>query len=345
MLNRSIISTIKVVGVGGAGINSVNHMITHGLSGVEFIAIDFDASSLERSKAPVKLLLSSPCPRKTFPEFADFARTWYQQSATRRVKILNTLGEVECAIIVAGLGGSAGSVAAPVVAAVVKEAGALTIGLTTTPFSTEGGLRQAVANYGMNRLHSCVDTLLVIDNARLPETIENQFSNLGEAFLLSDDKIWRAVQCIVGLCTAQCLPAPRSYNESIGNLLKPKKGECLAGRLGVGWASGGNRVREAVLMATTSSLLGPGNGLKTASRLLLEIVCAPEINLTEIREVANSINAASKANAEILFDVAIDKNFRDELYITLVCLGEPDEDMPQTIKVDLSGIVTIGGMQ
>lgn len=314
----------KVVGVGGAGINAVNRMIDVGLPGLEFIAIDFDWLALERSKAPSKLQLTSLYPRLTFPEFGDPARIRNRESATAgREQIRKTLGDADCVFIVAGLGGGTGTGVAPVIAETARQIGALTVGVVTRPFLFEGKGGTKVAETGIRDLSGHVNTLIVISDECVLKLAEKRKMIVTEALYLVDDNLRCAVQCIVGLTSVPCLFTPPSYNESVGTILRSKRGESLAGRLGIGMGSGKNRAKEAAHMAITSPLLE--EPFKMASGVLIEIICAPEITVSEINEAAKIVVAASRPTARTLYDVTIDKKLKDELCITVVCLYEQHE--------------------
>lgn len=315
---------IKVIGVGGAGTNAVNRMIATGMSGLEFIDIDFSMLSLKKSEAQIKLQLTSIYPPLTFPEFGDPVRIRNRESAVvGREQITRAIGKVDVVVIVGGMGGGTGSGVAPVIAETAIESGALTIGVVTRPFSFEGRGRAAVAEKGINDLRSRVDTLIVISNDGILKMIHTKEMSVTDAFHLSDDYLRRAVQCIVGLVSTPCLPAPPSYNEAVTDFLRSKKGKPLAGRLGIGLASGKNRIKEAVRMAVTSPLLE--EPFKMASAILIESICSPEITIAEISEAANIFGASSKPTTRILYTTTVENSSKSELQITVICLYEQHE--------------------
>jgi cell division protein FtsZ len=314
----------KVIGVGGAGINAVNHIINAGLKEPEYTAIDFDTMALDKSKAPFRLKLESLYPPLTFPEFGDPARIRNRNSAiAERDKIKNVVSNADSILIIAGLGGGTGSGAAPIVSETARETGALTIGVVTNPFSFEGRGRTQVAKAGISDLDKHVDTLIVIPDDGILKTLQKRDTSVTEVFQVSDHNLWRAVQCIVELISAPCLSTPPSFNESVASLLKSRTGKSLAGRLGTGWASGENRVKEAVQMAITSPLLE--EPFEMAGSILILFVCSPKLTVSEIQEGANIIAAASREDAQVIYDISIDNNPKEELYITVVCLYEQNK--------------------
>lgn len=198
---------VKVVGVGGAGIKAVNRMIDAGLSGVEFVAVDFDLAGLRLCKAKVKLELKSLYPGLTFPEFGNPARLRKRESAIAgREQIRDTLGEAGVVLIIAGLGGHTGSGVAPVVAETARQKGAFTIGLVTLPFSFEGRQRCEIAEEVVKELCSRTDILTTISPYRILEMASTQKMSLTEAFDLMDDVLQRATQNILGFITTGLPP-------------------------------------------------------------------------------------------------------------------------------------------
>jgi len=323
-MNRIELGTsVKVIGVGGGGTSAVDWMIDMGLSRTEFIAANFDIQSLRLRKATVKLELKSLYPGLTFPEFGDPARIRRRESSmAMREQIRKAIGKADLMFIIAGLGGGTGSGAAPVIAEIAREAGALTVGVVTRPFVFEGKERAKVAEASIKDLSRYVDTLIVIPNDGILKMMDIKEMSVAEAFHLCDERIVQAVQCILGLIFGPCLFTPLSFND-IAPLLRSRRGGPLAGRLGIGWASGKNRVKEATYMAINSPLLE--EPFRMASGVLIGIVCSPELPLSEIDEAVGNVVAASKPDARILHNATINNSLKDELRITVVCLYEQHE--------------------
>jgi cell division protein FtsZ len=319
------------MGVGGAGINAVNRMIEAGLSGVEFVAIDFDYGALESSKAANKLRLESLYPPLTFPEFGDPPRIRNRESALAgREQIRMAIGKADVVFIIAGMGGGTGSGAAPVIAEAARETGAIAIAVVTRPFGFEGKGRLAVAKTALKDLSRYVDTVIVIPDDGILETAHEKASGLTRAFQAADDILWRTVRCIVGLMSAQCFVIPSCPNAPnywainiMENLVRSKQGTLLEGRLGIGLAGGKNRAKEAAQMAMASPLLE--ESFNMASGVLMLFFCAPDVTLFEINEVADILREASRPSIEIIWDVTLDNSLTDKIYLLVVCLYEKNE--------------------
>ena len=314
-------TSIKVIGVSGGGMNAVNHMIDVGLPGLEFIAIDFDGLTLEKSKAPAKLQLTSLYPRLIFPEFGEPVRIWNKESATaRRKQIRKVIGKADVVFIVAGLGGDVGSGIAPVIAETARETGALTIAVTTRPFSFEGRESATVAEHGINELRSCVDTLIVIPLDGILKTSDNKEMTVSEAFDLADDLLWQAVWCIV---TPIAMPHSCMTHLDLGDispLFKAETGRARIGILTYGWASGENQVTNSTRMLISCPFLK--KPIKEARAVLatISVMTDPEIPRPEIREARDTLVALANPGAEVLYSATLVENQPGDICITAICV-------------------------
>ena len=304
-------TNIKVIGVSGGGISAVNHMIDVGLPGLEFIAIDFDGLALE---------------------IGEPARIRNKESAiARRKQIRKVIGKADVVFIVAGLGGDVGSGMAPVIAEIAKETGALTIAVTTRPFSFEGRGCATVAEHCINDLRSCVDTLIVIPLDGILKMSDNKNLSVDEAFNLADDLLRQAVQCIVTPIAMpySCMtllehryPA-RRYPKNVGDispLFKAETGRALIGMLTYGWASGENRVANSTRMLISCPFLE--KPIKEARAVLAttSVMTKAEIPFPEILDARDTLIALASPDAEVLYSATPVKNQPDDICITAICV-------------------------
>ena len=319
------IPNIKVLGVGGAGINAVNRMIDTGMSGVEFIAIDFDPSALARSKAKNILQLESIYPGLTFPEFGDPARLRNHESAlTGSNQIRMAIGKADVVFIVAGMGGGTGSGASPVIAETAKQTGALTIAVVTLPFGFEGKGRLAVAKAGLKDLCGSVDTVIVIPDEGILEIAHEKEMSLTAAFQSADDYLCLAVQCIVDLTIR-----PYSYpisDSPVPSLLRSETNKLLTGDMSVGYGTGNDRATNAAKMVNSSPLLK--RLIKEAQVVLIDLRASPDFRLYEVGDAVDMITGGLDKNREVIWDTGIAQNLKSEIDIIAIFLYIDNEDKP-----------------
>ena len=299
---QNYIAVIKVVGIGGAGVNAVNRMIDAGLKGVEFIAINTDAQALLMSDADVKLDIGRQLTRGlgagSDPEIGRLA------AEEHRDEIEEVLKGADMVFITAGKGGGTGTGGAPVVATVAKAGGALTIGVVTRPFSFEGRKRALQAEQGILALRDKVDTLIVIPNDRLL-AVSNNKTTMVSVFKMADEVLLHGVQGITELITT-----PGLINTDFADvkMIMSNAGTAI---MGVGTASGDNRATTAANLAVTSPLLEAS--IEGARGILLNIAGGPDLGLFEVNEAAEIIHAAAHPDANIIFGQVIDEGMGDEV--------------------------------
>jgi cell division protein FtsZ len=307
---QNYIAVIKVVGIGGGGVNAVNRMIDAGLKGVEFIAINTDAQALLMSDADVKLDIGRQLTRGlgagSDPEIGRLA------AEEHRDEIEEVLKGADMVFITAGKGGGTGTGGAPVVATVAKTGGALTIGVVTRPFSFEGRKRALQAEQGILQLRDKVDTLIVIPNDRLLAVSNNKTTMVG-AFKMADEVLLHGVQGITELITT-----PGLINTDFADvkMIMSNAGTAI---MGVGTASGDNRATTAANLAVTSPLLEAS--IEGARGILLNIAGGPDLGLFEVNEAAEIIHAAAHPDANIIFGQVIDEGMGDEVRVTVIAAG------------------------
>src|SRR6476659_7432887 len=304
------LALIKVVGVGGGGSNAVNRMVDAGLSGCEFIAVNTDAQALLMCDADVKMPIGSDVTRG-LGAGADpsVGRSAAEES---RDELKEALKGADMVFVTAGEGGGTGTGAAPVVARLAQEIGALTVGVVTKPFSFEGRRRAEVASRGVDELRDEVDTLIVIENDRLLQVVEKRTS-IVDAFKLADDVLRQGVQGITDLITI-----PGLVNLDFADVRTIMRGAGSA-LMGIGAASGENRATEAAQAAVSSPLLEAS--IEGATGILLNVTGGTEIGLFEVNEAAEVVTAASDQNANVIFGAVIDESLSDEVRVTVIATG------------------------
>jgi len=301
---------IKVVGVGGGGSNAVNRMIEAGLQGVEFIAVNTDAQALVLSDAPTRIRIGDKVTRGLGsggnPKIGARAA---EESAE---DIYAAINDADMAFVTAGMGGGTGTGAAPIIAGMAKESGALTVGVVTLPFSFEGSQRSRIAEEGVENLKKEVDTLIVIPNDRLLQIVERRVT-LEDAFKVADDVLRQGVQSISELITV-----PGLINMDF-NDVRAVMSEGSAALMSVGRASGENRATEAAEKAITNSLLDVT--IDGASGVLFNVTGGPDLTLHEVNEAADVIRRTVHPDANIIFGAVIDEAMNNEVRITIIATG------------------------
>jgi cell division protein FtsZ len=301
---------IRVIGVGGGGSNAVNRMIRAEMMGVEFIACNTDAQALLQSDAPHKIRIGDKITRGLG---AGGDSTIGQRAAEEdSEKIAQALVDSDMVFITAGLGGGTGSGAAPIVAQMAKEAGALTIGVVTKPFSFEGAKRKLVAEKAAEELKGQVDTLITIPNDRLKDVVQKNTSII-DAFRVVDDVLRQGVQGISDIIT---MPGLINLDFADVRAIMKDAGSAL---MGIGRATGENRAVEAARMAIASPLLEVN--IQGAQGILFNITGSSSLSLFEVTEAAEEIRAAADPEANIIFGTSFNERLGDEVMITVIATG------------------------
>ncbi|MBC8098154.1 MAG: cell division protein FtsZ [Armatimonadetes bacterium] len=301
---------IKVVGVGGGGNNAVNRMVNEGLGGVEFIAINTDNQALMLSKAKMRVRIGDKLTRGLGAGGnPEIGRKAAEESADDLYEVLRGADMV---FIASGMGGGTGTGAAPVVAQIAKELGALTIGVVTRPFTFEGSRRQGFAEQGIEGLKSVVDTLIVIPNDRLLQ-IADKRASLQQAFSLADDVLRQGIQGISELIT---VPALINLDFADVRTIMSEGGAAL---MAVGRATGDDRARRAAEMAINSSLLDVT--IDGARGILFNITGGSDLSLFEVNEAAAIIKESAHPDVNLIFGAQIDDGMGDEVRITVIATG------------------------
>ena len=304
------LAVIKVVGVGGGGTNAVNRMVDAGLSGVEFIAVNTDAQALMVCDADVKIHIGSAATRG-LGAGADPA-VGLAAAQESRDELKEALKGADMIFVTAGEGGGTGTGAAPVVAELGREIGALTVGVVTKPFGFEGRKRSQQAEQGIETLRDRLETLIVIENDRLLQVVEKQTSVV-DAFRMADDVLRQGVQGITDLIT---VPGLVNLDFADVRTIMREAGSAL---MGIGSASGDNRAAEAARAAVSSPLLE--SSIEGATGILLNITGGPDIGLFEVNEAAEVVTSAADVNANVIFGAVIDDAMGEEIRVTVIATG------------------------
>jgi cell division protein FtsZ len=301
---------IKVVGVGGGGSNAVNRMISEGLGGVEFIAVNTDNQALMLSKAKTRVRIGEKLTRGLGAGGnPEVGRKAAEESADELYEVLRGADMV---FIAGGMGGGTGTGAAPVVAQIAKELGALTIGVVTRPFTFEGAKRHQSAEAGIETLKSQVDTLIVIPNDRLLQ-IADKRSSLQQAFALADDVLRQGIQGISELIT---VPALINLDFADVRTIMSEGGAAL---MAVGRASGDDRATKAAEAAISSALLDVT--IDGARGILFNITGGNSLSLFEVNQAAAIIKESAHPEVNLIFGAQIDESMGDEMRITVIATG------------------------
>ncbi|WP_067728314.1 cell division protein FtsZ [Oceanobacillus damuensis] len=308
--NMEELATIKVIGVGGGGNNAVNRMIEHGVEGVEFIAVNTDAQALNLSKAEAKIQIGGKLTRGlgagANPEVGKKA------AEESKEQLEEVLKGADMVFVTAGMGGGTGTGAAPVIAQVAKDLGALTVGVVTRPFSFEGRRRSTQAITGIDTLKGSVDTLIVIPNDRLLEIVDKNTPML-EAFREADNVLRQGVQGISDL-----IAKPGLINVDFADVktIMYDKGSAL---MGIGIATGETRATEAAKKAISSPLLE--TSIDGAHGILMNITGGANLSLYEVQEAADLVTSAADKEVNVIFGSVINENLNDEIVVTVIATG------------------------
>ena len=304
------LATIKVIGVGGGGNNAVNRMIDHGVEGVDFIAVNTDAQALNMSKAEIKMQIGGKLTRGlgagANPEVGKKA------AEESKEQIEEVLKGADMVFVTAGKGGGTGTGAAPVIAQIAKDLGALTVGVVTRPFSFEGARRSRQAAAGIDALKESVDTLIVIPNDRLLEIVDKNTPML-EAFREADNVLRQGVQGISDL-----IAKPGLINVDFADVktIMSDKGSAL---MGIGVANGENRAIEAAKKAISSPLLE--TSIDGAQGILMNISGGENLSLFEVQEAADLVTSAADKEVNVIFGNVINENLKEEVIVTVIATG------------------------
>jgi cell division protein FtsZ len=301
---------IKVVGVGGGGCNAVDRMLAEGMQGIEFVAINTDAQALSMSKAPQRVRIGDKTTRGLGSGGnPEVGRKAAEESAEELYEVLKGTDMV---FIAAGMGGGSGTGAAPIIAQIAHECGALTIGVVTRPFGWEGTLRGKRADEGINRLKEHVDTLIVIPNDRLNTIVEKRVS-MTDAFSCADDVLRQGVKGI-----SEVITIPGLINLDFADV-RAIMAEGGAALMAVGTASGEDRARQAAEQAIANDLLDIT--INGARGILFNITGGPGLTLNEVEQAATIIRETAHPDVNLIFGAVIDKDMRDEIRITVIATG------------------------
>jgi len=309
--SAAYLAVIKVVGVGGAGLNAVNRMIDAGISQVEFVAVNTDIQALHMSDAPVKIHIGSDL-TQGLGSGADpnVGRTAAEEGYDQ---LKNALRGSDMVFVAAGEGGGTGTGAAPVVAKIANELGALTVGIVTTPFKFEGTKRRHQADIGVQALRQVCDTTIVVPNDRLLEVLDRSTSML-DAFKVADDVLRQGVQ---GICDLITMPGLINLDFADVRTIMSRSGTAL---MGIGFASTGeNRAKEAAERALRSPLID--EEISGATGILLSIAGGDDLTLLEVNEAAEAIRSAATEETNIIFGATVDDRLTGQVWVTVVATG------------------------
>ena len=304
------LAVIRVAGVGGAGLNAIHRMMDAGTSQVDFVAINTDIQQLQMSDAPIKIHIGRDLTQGlgsgSDPEVGKLAA----EEAYDQVK--HSLRGSDMVFVTAGEGGGTGSGAAPVVARIARELGALTVGIVTLPFRFEGTKRKSQADMGVEELRRNCDTVIVIPNDRLLEVLDRSTSML-EAFRIADDVLRQGVQ---GICDLITMPGLINLDFADVRTIMKDAGSAL---MGIGFATGENRAKEAADRALRSPLID--TQLVGARGILLSIAGGEDLSLMEVNEAAEIIRQASTEDTNIIFGATIDESLTGQMWVTVIATG------------------------
>jgi len=304
------LAVIRVVGVGGAGLNAVNRMIDAGIADVEFVAVNTDIQQLALADAPVKIHIG----RELTQGLGSGASSELGRQAAEEAydQIKRALRGSDMVFVTAGEGGGTGSGAAPVVARISREVGALTVGIVTLPFHFEGTKRRSQADAGIEALRDSCDTVIVIPNDRLLEVLDKKTSML-DAFRIADDVLRQGVQ---GICDLITMPGLINLDFADVRTIMDDAGSAL---MGIGFATGENRAVEAAERALRSPLID--TELVGARGILLSIAGGDDLSLYEVNEAAEVVRRGARDDTNIIFGATIDERLTGQVWVTVIATG------------------------
>jgi len=306
----SYLAVIRVVGVGGAGLNALDRMMDAGITQVDFVAVNTDIQQLQMSDAPVKVHIGS--------ELTEGLGSGADPEIGRRAaeeaydQLKRVLRGSDMVFVTAGEGGGTGSGAAPIVARIAREVDALTVGIVTLPFGFEGSRRRKQAEAGVQELRQACDTVIVIPNDRLLEVLDKSTSML-DAFRIADDVLRQGVQ---GICDLITNPGLINLDFADVRTIMKDAGSAL---MGIGYATGENRARDAAERALRSPLID--TEILGARGILLSIAGGDDLSLYEVNEAAEAVRSAATDDTNIIFGATIDERLTGQIWITVVATG------------------------
>jgi cell division protein FtsZ len=312
---------IRVVGVGGGGVNAVNRMVEAEVEGIEFVAVNTDVQSLQQSTADITLHIGAEVTRGLGSGSDPSIGRQAAMEDYDRIKAL--LKGSDMIFITAGAGGGTGTGAAPIVARISRELGALTVAIVTKPFGFEGTRRGEQAEHGVSALAEEVDTLIVVPNNRLLTVLDRQTAMV-EAFRVADDVLRQGVQGISDLVT---LPGLINLDFADVRTIMSEAGSAL---LGIGMGVGEDRATEAAVQAVSSPLLE--TSMEGARSILLSITGGANLSLWEVNEAAKSVAEAAHPDANIIFGAMVDEKLDDQVWVTVVATGYGDEGRRKSVS-------------
>jgi cell division protein FtsZ len=327
-------AAIKVVGVGGGGSNAVNRMISAGLRGVEFIAINTDAQALAMSNANKKIHVGAKLTRGLGA--GGDPETGRQAAEESREELTEALEGADMIFVTAGMGGGTGTGGAPIVAHVGRELGALTIGVVTRPFGFEGRRRAAVAEEGIRNLRQRVNTVITIPNDRLLQVVDKS-ATIVEAFRIADDILRQGVQGIADLITV-----PGLINLDFADV-RAVMAEAGSALIGIGVAEGEGRAVKAAQAAIASPLLE--TSMQGARGVLMNITGGTDLGLVEVSEAAQVVQKAADPDANIIFGAVIDDTLDGGIRITVIATGFEGQPTDRDELTDVSVRTTSPGTE
>jgi cell division protein FtsZ len=308
--SSAYLAVIRVVGVGGGGLNAVNRMIEAGISQVEFIAVNTDIQQLRASEAPIKLHIG----RELTQGLGSGADPGIGRQAAEDAydQLKHVLRGSDMVFVTAGEGGGTGSGAAPVVASVARELGALAVGIVTLPFRFEGSRRRSQAEEGIDALREACDTVIVIPNDRLLEVLDRSTSML-DAFRIADDVLRQGVQ---GICDLITTPGLINLDFADVRTVMKDAGSAL---MGIGFATGETRAKDAAERALSSPLID--TEIVGAKGILLSIAGGDDLTLLEVNEAAEVVRRAATEETNIIFGATIDERLAGQVWVTVIATG------------------------
>lgn len=310
------LATIKVIGVGGGGNNAVNRMIDDGVGGVEFIAVNTDAQALNQSKAGIAMQIGASLTRGLGAGAnPEIGRRAVEES---KQQIEEVLEGADMVFVTAGMGGGTGTGAAPAIAEIARNLGALTIGVVTRPFKFEGHKRAANAVNGINEMRKAVDTLIIIPNDRLLEIVDKKTPML-EAFREADNVLRQGVQ---GISDLIAVPGLINLDFADVKTVMSHKGTAL---MGIGIAKGKDRAIEAAQKALNSPLLE--TSINGAHGVIMNITGGRNLSLYEVQEAADIVASASHEELNMIFGSVINENLEEEIIVTVIATGFAEQEV------------------
>jgi cell division protein FtsZ len=324
---------LKVIGVGGAGGNAINTMVSAGLAGVDFIAINTDAQALEHNKAQTRIQIGQELTQGLGAGAnPEMGRKAVEED---REEVKRALAGADMVFVTAGMGGGTGTGAAPVVAEIARELGALTVGIVTKPFTFEGMKRQQRAEVGIAEMRKHVDTLIVIPNQRLFAVVDKS-TPLLDAFKVADEVLLHATKGISDLIT---IPGLINLDFADVRTIMSEMGDAL---MGTGHASGEGRAIQAAQQAISSPLL-EGVSIRGARGVLVNITGGTDLSLYEVSEATSIIYEEAGEDANVIFGAVINEELTDEIFITVIATGFNNQDKatlePPAQNTDVIGSV------